>query len=210
MHKNGFLSKITRSRHTIRPFAAIPVVLECWLRCLLVALDVLHIIYLHGIAVVSILWHPKGLKGENAKTATAQITLWAIKWVREKTRFQKKIMCCALTQKSIWAKKIWKKWCGKLPFGPKRGFQTVRRHASWWQNSEPNHKKSKWILDLIYHPSKYEGCISNQKKVRAISNISDFGSKLALRRLRNLFWAIALERNHLGTSFMAQMVSLGH
>ena len=79
MQKNGFLSKITRSRHTIRPFAAIPVVLECWLRCLLVALDVLHIIYLHGIAVVSILWHLKGLKGENVKTATAQIMLWAIK-----------------------------------------------------------------------------------------------------------------------------------
>ena len=118
-------------------------------------------------------------------------------------------MCCALTQKSIWAKKNLKKSFGKIPFGPKRGFQTVRRHASWWQNSGPHHKKSKWISDLIYHPSKYEGCISNQKKVRAISNISDFGSKLALRRLRNLFWAIALERNHLGTSFMAQMVSLG-
>ena len=56
----AFLSKITRSRHTIRPFAAIPVVLECWLRCLLIALGVLHIIYLHSFTVVSILWHVKG------------------------------------------------------------------------------------------------------------------------------------------------------
>ena len=56
----AFLSKITRSRHTFQPFAAIPVVLECWLRCLLKALGVLHIIYLHSFAVVSILWHVEG------------------------------------------------------------------------------------------------------------------------------------------------------
>ena len=43
----AFLSKITWSRHTFQPFAAI-------------ALGVLHIIYLHSFAVVSILWHVEG------------------------------------------------------------------------------------------------------------------------------------------------------
>ena len=53
----AFSFKIARSRHTFWPFAATPVVLECWLRCLLIALGVLQIIWLHSFAVVSILWH---------------------------------------------------------------------------------------------------------------------------------------------------------
>ena len=45
---------------------------------------------------------------------------------------------------------------------PKRFFHTWRHHASWWPKSEPLHKKSKWIFDLIYLFVKFEGCISNQ------------------------------------------------
>ena len=139
----------------------------------------------------------------------SSFTFWLLKWVKQKTVFQFFDIMCILTQGFRKTQKIWKNRCGKIPFGPKRGFQTVRRHASWWQNSGPHHKKPKLNFDLIYHPSKFEGCISNQKKDRAIYNMSDLGSKLALRRLRNLKTSIALERSHLETSFMAQMVPLG-
>lgn len=78
--RSAFLSKKICARLTFEPFAAIPMVIECWLRCLQIALIVLKTIWLHNFPVKWQWYQLESLKVDESRRATCLFTFWLIKW----------------------------------------------------------------------------------------------------------------------------------
>ena len=108
--RSAFLSKKICARLTFEPFAAIPMVTECWLRCLQIALIVLKTIWLHNFPVKWQWYQLESLKVDESRRATCLFMFRLIKSAVSEIPPGDFDIRWILTQGFWKTQKKWKKW----------------------------------------------------------------------------------------------------